>query len=124
MAKIPVIFTSILSLLLILRHVARCDNDADSTCKVTQWTTWSVCSQPCGNAGESTRARTITQKDNKNICHYDTIEWKGCNRICNNQGTPHATGCNCRRGTSGRCCEKGAPVAVTTVGPTNNKGEI
>ena len=78
-------------------------------CRVGSWTSWSSCSHQCGTSGTQTRTRQQIQAAScGGTCPYNTYESQACNRDnCRNGGTPHSSGCSCRTGYGGTCCEQG-----------------
>ena len=98
---------------------------SDKDCVLSQWTSWGSCSQPCGNDGISMRSRTKVKGDQDDCIGQTLKEFKDCNRICYNDGVPHATGCTCKAGFTGTCCKNGA-AAATTLAPktTSKRGKI
>ena len=79
-------------------------------CRVGSWTNWSACSHQCGTTGTKTRTRQQTQAAScGSTCPYNFQETQACNRDnCQNGGTPYISGCSCRAGYNGMCCEQGA----------------
>lgn len=78
-------------------------------CQVSRWTSWSSCSHRCGTSGiqERTRQQTIAASCG-GTCYYDFRDTKACNRDrCRNGGSPYSSGCSCRLGYGGTCCEYG-----------------
>ena len=78
-------------------------------CGVGSWTSWSSCSRQCGTSGEQTRTRQLVRAAScGGSCPYKLRETRACNRNrCQNSGTPHSSGCSCRSGYRGTCCEYG-----------------
>lgn len=78
-------------------------------CTVSSWSSWSGCSYPCGNSGVQSRSRSISTPQNCGGQPCPSLsETRSCNRGgCLNQGTPHSTGCHCRSGYTGTCCQNG-----------------
>ncbi|PFX19966.1 Versican core protein [Stylophora pistillata] len=76
-------------------------------CQVSSWTSWSSCSHRCGTSGTQRRTRTKTVVEAcGGSCPYRLDEVQACNRDqCKNGGTPYASGCRCRPGYQGTCCE-------------------
>ena len=91
-------------------------------CRVGSWTGWSSCSHQCGTSGTQTRTRQQTQAAYcGGSCLYNLSETRACNRgNCENGGTPYSSGCSCRSGYRGTCCEYGEfrlrSVCVTKLG--------
>ena len=88
------------------RRRRRC---APVNCRVGSWTSWSFCSHQCGTSGTQTRTRRQTQAAYcGGSCPYSLRETRACNRYnCRNGGTSHRSGCSCRSGYRGTCCEYG-----------------
>ena len=78
-------------------------------CRVGSWTGWGSCSHQCGTSGTQTRTRQQTQAAYcGGSCPYSLSETRACNRgNCQNGGTPYSSGCSCRSGYRGTCCEYG-----------------
>ena len=78
-------------------------------CQVGSWTSWSSCSHQCGTSGEQSRTRQQVQAAScGGTCPYSLRETRACNRNnCQNGGTPQSSGCRCRSGFRGTCCEYG-----------------
>ncbi len=78
-------------------------------CAVSSWSSWGSCSYPCGNNGVQSRSRSIVTHPSCNGQPCPSLsETIACNRgNCLNQGTPHSTGCHCRAGYTGTCCQNG-----------------
>ncbi len=78
-------------------------------CTVSSWSSWNSCSYPCGNNGVQSRSRSIVTHPSCGGKPCPTLsETRACNRDnCLNQGTPHSTGCHCRPGYTGNCCQNG-----------------
>ena len=78
-------------------------------CQVGSWTSWSSCSHQCGTSGTQTRTRQQTQAAScGGSCPYSFSETRACNRdSCQNGGTPLSSGCSCKAGYHGTCCEYG-----------------
>ena len=78
-------------------------------CQVGSWTSWSSCSHQCGTSGTQQRTRGVTQGAScGSTCPYHLRESQACNRDnCRFGGTPHSSGCSCRPGYGGTCCEHG-----------------
>ena len=78
-------------------------------CQVGSWTSWSSCSHQCGTRGTQSRTRQQVQAAScGGTCPYHLRETRACNRDnCRNGGTPHSSGCSCRAGYRGTCCEQG-----------------
>ena len=80
-------------------------------CVLSSWTSWSSCSQPCGDSGTTSRTRYKRSVENScgNCGHLSETE--KCNRdVCKGyKGSigSHKTGCNCRAGYTGTCCRSG-----------------
>lgn len=78
-------------------------------CQVGSWSSWGACSRQCGTSGSQrrTRAKTVVEACG-GTCPYHLAETRACNRdACKNSGTPHSSGCSCRPGYRGTCCESG-----------------
>ena len=80
-----------------------------SDCTVSSWSGWGSCSYPCGTSGTQSRSRYVTsQASCGGSCPFHLSESQACNRGgCHNYGTPHSTGCRCRAGYTGTCCDQG-----------------
>ena len=78
-------------------------------CQVGSWSSWSACSHQCGTSGTQRRSRSKTVVEAcGGTCHYPLTQNRACNRdACKNSGTPHSSGCSCRPGYRGTCCESG-----------------
>ena len=78
-------------------------------CQVGAWTSWSSCSHRCGSSGTRLRTRQIVQAAAcGGSCPFTFQDSQSCNRNnCQHGGTPHSSGCSCRAGYSGTCCELG-----------------
>ena len=83
-------------------------------CRVGSWTRWSSCSHLCGTSGTQQRTRGVIQGAScGGSCNYHLRETQACNRgNCRNGGTPHSSGCRCRAGYRGTCCEGGEFTAA------------
>ena len=81
-------------------------------CAVSSWSSWGACSHLCGTSGSQRRTRSKTSPPScGGSCPYHFQETRACNRDkCQNGGTPHSSGCNCRPGYQGTCCEGGKCV--------------
>ena len=76
-------------------------------CQVGGWTSWSSCSHRCGTSGiqQRTRQQTVAASCG-GTCPYHFHERMACNRdSCRNGGSPYSSGCSCRLGYRGTCCE-------------------
>ena len=80
-----------------------------ANCQVGSWTSWTSCSHQCGSSGTQTRTRQVVQGAScGGTCPYNLVETQACNRdSCQNGGTPRSSGCSCRAGYGGTCCEQG-----------------
>lgn len=78
-------------------------------CQVGSWSSWGACSHQCGTSGTQRRSRSKTVVETcGGTCHYPLTQNRACNRdACKNSGTPHSSGCSCRPGYQGTCCESG-----------------
>lgn len=78
-------------------------------CVVLQWSSWGSCSHQCGTSGVQSRTRSVwLQAVCGGTCHYHFSETRACNRNnCHNGGTPYSSGCSCRAGYKGTCCDRG-----------------
>ena len=78
-------------------------------CQVGSWTSWNSCSHQCGTSGTQIRTRQLVHAAScGGTCPYSLSETRACNRnSCQNGGTPHSSGCSCRSGFRGTCCEDG-----------------
>ena len=87
-------------------------------CSVSQWNSWSACSHQCGTSGNQRRTRTKTVQQTCNgRCPYVFNEVRACNRDnCKNLGTPTSSGCSCRPGFKGICCESGKSLSLKLFG--------
>ncbi len=85
-------------------------------CRVGSWTSWSSCSHQCGSSGTQVRTRQQLQAAScGGTCPYNLRETRACNRDnCQNGGTPHSSGCSCRAGYGGTCCEQGGSIIRNT----------
>ena len=83
-------------------------------CVVDSWTSWSSCSHQCGTSGTQVRTRQQTRAPScGGTCHENLRETRACNRdSCQNGGTPHSSGCNCRTGYVGTCCAQGECILL------------
>ena len=76
-------------------------------CRYSSWTSWTICTHKCGNAGTQSRSRHITNSGGwfgKN-CKGDRSNERSCNRRCRNGGTPLYRKCRCSDAYWGDCCE-------------------
>ena len=78
-------------------------------CVVGSWSAWSACSHQCGTSGTQRRTRPqVSPASCGGSCPYTFSDNRACNRDnCRNGGTPHSSGCSCRPGYKGTCCEGG-----------------
>ena len=78
-------------------------------CVLSQWGSWGSCSHQCGTSGVQRRTRLPTSVAVcGGTCPYHLSETCACNRNnCQNGGSPHSSGCSCRAGYRGTCCEGG-----------------
>lgn len=78
-------------------------------CVVGSWNAWSACSHQCGTSGTQRRTRPqVSPASCGGSCPYTFSDNRACNRDnCRNGGTPHSSGCSCRPGYKGTCCEGG-----------------
>ena len=78
-------------------------------CAVSSWGSWGACSHLCGTSGSQKRTRRQTSPAAcGGSCPYHFTETRACNRDkCKYGGTPHSSGCSCRAGYRGTCCEGG-----------------
>ncbi|CAH3191483.1 unnamed protein product [Porites evermanni] len=76
-------------------------------CVVGSWNAWSACSHQCGTSGTQRRTRPqVSPASCGGSCPYTFSDNRACNRDnCQNGGTPHSSGCSCRPGYKGTCCE-------------------
>ncbi|XP_020602178.1 neurogenic locus Notch protein-like, partial [Orbicella faveolata] len=76
-------------------------------CLVGSWSSWGACSRQCGTSGTQSRWRSKAVVETcGGTCHYPLNQNRACNRdACKNSGTPHSSGCSCRPGYRGTCCE-------------------
>lgn len=81
-------------------------------CTVSSWSNYGSCSYPCGTSGVQWRSRYVTRVQScGGQCPYNLHESKACNRgLCANHGTPHSSGCYCRAGYTGTCCQHGESI--------------
>ncbi|CAG2196063.1 Tenascin-R,Ryncolin-2,Ficolin-3,Veficolin-1,Ryncolin-1,Fibrinogen C domain-containing protein 1-A,Fibrinogen C domain-containing protein 1,Fibrinogen C domain-containing protein 1-B,Fibroleukin,Ficolin-2,Tenascin,Ficolin-1,Fibrinogen-like protein A,Ryncolin-3,Angiopoietin-related protein 7,Angiopoietin-4,Ryncolin-4 [Mytilus edulis] len=63
-----------------------CDMEISQDCKLSDWTTWSICSKSCGMGGEQKRYRhiVIQQRGNGKPCQGNKVENKTCFKRCCN----------------------------------------
>lgn len=78
-------------------------------CTVSTWSKYGSCSHPCGTSGVQWRTRYKTRVEScRGQCPYKLREPRACNRgRCANHGRPHSSGCYCRAGYTGTCCQHG-----------------
>lgn len=80
-------------------------------CRVSSWSGWGGCSYPCGTSGTRSKSRYVTSSQNScGSCPYVLSQSQACNRNrCNppNSVGSHSTGCYCRVGFTGTCCNLG-----------------
>lgn len=83
-------------------------------CAVSSWSSWGACSHQCGTSGSQRRTRTQTSPAAcGGTCPYHFSETRACNRDkCQYGGTPHGSGCHCRTGYAGTCCERGKSLKL------------
>lgn len=99
-------------------------------CQVGSWSSWSACSHQCGTSGTQSRRRSKTVVEAcGGTCHYPLDQNRACNRdACQHSGTPHSTGCSCRPGYGGTCCESGKLKKLLNhsrlITETNNSVEL
>lgn len=86
-------------------------------CQVGSWSSWGACSRQCGTSGTQSRRRSKTVVETcGGTCHYPLSQNRACNRdACKNSGTPHSSGCSCRPGFRGTCCESGKLKKISAV---------
>ena len=87
-------------------------------CLVSSWTSWSSCSHQCGTSGTQRRTRWKTQTAScgGTECFYSPQQTRACNRdTCQNGGTPRSSGCSCRPGYWGTCCDQGECMSLPQV---------
>jgi len=78
-------------------------------CELTDWSSWSPCTETCGLNGVSFREREVTKKAKcGGTCLGKLSEESPCNLICLNGGVIDSFNdrCMCGRGWSGTCCEE------------------
>ncbi|KAI0235597.1 hypothetical protein LSAT2_013874 [Lamellibrachia satsuma] len=77
-------------------------------CSWQQWSSWSACTDPCGNAGTHRRTRLVGTSAScaGRECNDDSSQTQACNRFCNNGGTPQAGHCDCPEDYWDTCCDK------------------
>lgn len=95
-------------------------------CQVGSWSSWSACSHQCGTSGTQrrTRSKTVVEACG-GTCPYPLDENRACNRdACKNSGTPHSSGCSCRPGYRGTCCESGKLKNARLITKTNSSVEL
>ncbi|XP_078379589.1 uncharacterized protein LOC144662599 isoform X2 [Oculina patagonica] len=90
-------------------------------CAVGLWTSWTPCTQPCGNGGTKTRTRPITTFPTCGDSCPTLSETLSCKTRCPNGGTPISGRdgkCSCKVGYSGQCCTQ--IDAIETLGCYND----
>ena len=82
------------------------------------WSSWGSCSPSC--MGTQRRTGRIIQHPSCGGSGCGPLEQtRPCNNVCQNGGWRDyfAIGCRCRRGFSGRCCERGGTYRLWTHSP-------
>ena len=75
-------------------------------CELSEWTSWSSCTTPCGASGtqSSSRHRVLTEKCG-GTCSSSLSRTRSCLQTsCFNGGSVQNGACRCRDGFSGNCC--------------------
>ena len=77
-------------------------------CIWSDWSSWSSCNHPCGNAGTQSRRRGIARSSScgGSGCSGPSSETRACNRLCYNSGTLRPEDCDCPDEYWGTCCDK------------------
>ncbi|KAH3780598.1 hypothetical protein DPMN_158416 [Dreissena polymorpha] len=109
--------TFLLILLLVPESLGGLADTWDSCgCYWKDWEQWSACTATCGG-GRRQRERWVHHRDAPECdkfldCASNDMGWDydTCGKTCFNSGTyveysTHLTFCNCRDGTTGKCCE-------------------
>ena len=76
-------------------------------CELSQWTSWSSCTTPCGASGtqSSSRHRVLTEKCG-GTCSSSLSRTRSCLQTsCFNGGSVQNGACRCRDGFTGNCCQ-------------------
>ena len=80
-----------------------------SPCTVSKWSNWGKCSHDCGNSGIQKRKRSKVSHGSCGYCNYPLEVTQECNRdVCvYPHGYVQGDKCICRKGWTGKCCDKG-----------------
>ena len=76
-------------------------------CELSEWTSWSSCTTPCGASGtqSSSRHRVLTEKCG-GTCSSSLSRTRSCLQTsCFNGGSVQNGACRCRDGFTGNCCQ-------------------
>ena len=86
-------------------------------CVAGSWTSWGACSHQCGTSGTQRRTRPQTSPAScGGSCPYTFGDTRACNRDkCKNGGTPRSSGCSCRPGFRGTCCDGGKRKEISHI---------
>lgn len=77
-------------------------------CELSEWTSWSSCTTPCGASGtqSSSRHRVLTEKCG-GTCSSSLSRTRSCLQTsCFNGGSVQNGACRCRDGFTGNCCQE------------------
>lgn len=89
-----------------LQEVEPCQGTLRVDCKLSSWSTWSLCTQVCGGSQTSTRYVVTNEQCGGTPCNTTLSKRQPCNITrCLNQGTLIDKKCSCSSGYYGSCCQ-------------------
>lgn len=100
-----------------LQEVEPCQGTLRVDCKLSSWSTWSLCTQVCGGSQTSTRYVVTNEQCGGTPCNTTLSKRQPCNITrCLNQGTLIDKKCSCSSGYYGSCCQ----YSVSEIPACNN----
>ena len=89
-----------------LQEGESCQGTLRVDCKLSSWSKWSACSQPCGGSQTSSRYVVTNEQCGGTPCSTTLTKRQPCRLTqCLNQGTLINKKCSCSSGYYGSCCQ-------------------